>query len=388
MYLSDSYEFHCPVKINSGKRALEHLPFELDVLNSRKPLFITNKKAAEKGIVDEVIKALKGSGITLGIFDGVEAETDSFLIRDLFHTYRDKGYDALVAVGGGRIMDAAKALNIAVSGKPEDLEGFAGNNLIKKPLKPLIYLPTLSGDGLEASKHASFSGRVYVSSFLMPNLVIIDSRIIINEDTKNTAATALAALSQSVEAFISKDKNCLVDSYAYVSIRLIMKNLIKALINPRAKDNLVALANAHCMAACAFSNAEAGLAYSLGKIIGDKCGVHRGLSAGILLPHVIKCHNKQKEKLIADLLLALAGNEIFAEASADKRAYKSIDLIIKLQDELFSISGGSIPRTLQDINISGDAIKDLFKLDPRFGFGEFDAREVCNIIESAWDRGA
>jgi len=51
MFFPDNYEFYCPVKINSGNRALEHLPVELDALNATKPLVITDKKIAKKGLI-------------------------------------------------------------------------------------------------------------------------------------------------------------------------------------------------------------------------------------------------------------------------------------------------------------------------------------------------
>ena len=152
MLLPEHYEFFCPVKINSGNRALEQIPFELDALNARKPLVIARKDASERGLVDVIIDAFKDSGIAIGIFDGVPAAPDLKLVRELFNIYRDRGYDAVIAVGGGPLADTAKVLNIAVSGKPEDIEGCAGENQIKNPLKPLIIVPTLSGTGYEMSK--------------------------------------------------------------------------------------------------------------------------------------------------------------------------------------------------------------------------------------------
>jgi len=59
MFFPDNYEFYCPVKINSGNRALEHLPVELDALNATKPLVITDKKIAKKGLIKRLKALLK-----------------------------------------------------------------------------------------------------------------------------------------------------------------------------------------------------------------------------------------------------------------------------------------------------------------------------------------
>src|SRR5512136_2947779 len=177
MYLPAHYEFFCPVKINSGHRALEHIPFELDALNARKPLVISRRDDSARGLVDVIVDAFKDSEVAIGIFDGVPPDPDLKLIRELFNIYRGRGYDAIVAIGGGPVAETAKVLNIAVSGRPDDIEGCAGEDQIKRPLKPLIILPTLSGTGYETTRHASFGGRAYVSHFLMPHLAVMDSRI-------------------------------------------------------------------------------------------------------------------------------------------------------------------------------------------------------------------
>ena len=51
MFFPDNYDFYCPVKINSGKRALEHLPVELAALNAGKPLILTDRVVAKKGLI-------------------------------------------------------------------------------------------------------------------------------------------------------------------------------------------------------------------------------------------------------------------------------------------------------------------------------------------------
>ena len=233
MYLPEHYEFFCPVKINSGNRALEQIPFELDALNARKPLVIAGKDDSERGLVDVIIDAFKDSGVAVGIFDGVPSAPDLKLIRELFNIYRDRGHDAVIAIGGGPVADTAKMLNIAVSGKPEDIEGCAGENLIKRPLKPLIIVPTLAGTGYEVSKYAFFAGRVYASHFLMPHLAVIDPRMTIPEDAVTTAATALIALTHAVEAYTGSGKNPLADAYAYTAIQLIMEHLVNVIRDQR-----------------------------------------------------------------------------------------------------------------------------------------------------------
>jgi len=385
MYIPNHYEFACPVKTNSGNRALEHLPVELDALNARKPLVITGNDTAGKGLVDVLIDAFRDSGITIGVFDGVPASPDLILIRELFRIYRDGGYDAVIALGGGPAADTAKTLNIAVSGEPEDIETSAGENLIKKPLKPLVYVPTLSGTGYETSLYAFFGNNLYASHFLMPDLVVIDSRMTVPEDAKTTAATALVALTQAAEVYVSPGKNPLTDSYAYTAIQLIMENLVTVINNPQDKQGRLALANAHCMAGCAFSNAAPGITHALGKTSGDACVVSHGLCMGILLPYVLERYVFLSDYHIADLLMPLTGFDVYAGTAEEKRAQKAVETIYDLQKELFKVSGGAIPRTLKDENVLKNILKDIAVKAAGGASTGLDSDGCLAVLEQAWE---
>jgi alcohol dehydrogenase len=384
MHLPEHYEFFCPVKINSGNRALEQIPFELDALNARKPLVIARKDDSERGLVDVIVDAFKDSGIAVGIFDGVPVAPDLKLIRELFNIYRDRGYDAVIAVGGGSVADTAKVLNIAVSGKPENIEGYAGENMIKRPLKPLIIVPTLTGTGYEISRHAFFNGKDYTSHFLMPHLAVIDPRMTIPEDSVTTAATALAALAHAVEAYAGSGKNPLVDAYAYAAIQLIMKNLVNVIRDQRDRNGRLSLANAHAMAGCAFSNAAPGVAHKLGKVMGDVCHLPPGLCMGMLLPHILENQMSVSGYQTSDLLLPLAGFDTYASVAENLRARRAVDIIHELLKDLSGASGGAIHRIWKDAQVSEDTLQDIARRAVGNG-ASFDMDGCVEILKKAME---
>ncbi|HET6459842.1 MAG TPA: iron-containing alcohol dehydrogenase [Syntrophales bacterium] len=359
MYLPEHYEFFCHVKINSGHRALEQIPFELDVLNARKPFVISRKGDSERGLIDVIIDAFKDSEVAIGIFDGVPPDPDLKLIRELFNIYRDRGYDAIIAVGGGPVADTAKVLNIAVSGKPDDIEEYAGEDQIKRPLKPLIIVPTLSGTGYEMSKHVFFGGRAYVSHFLMPNLAVIDPRMTITEDAVSIASTTLVALAHAVEAYTGATKNPLADAYAYSAIQLIMEHLVKVLRDQQYGSGRLALSNAHAMAGCAFSNVASGIAHELGKAMGEVCHMPPGLCMGMLLPHVLEKQMSEGSHNIADLLLPLAGFDAYASMTDNLRARRAVDILYDLLKDLSAVSGGAVSRRWKNAQISEDTLQGI-----------------------------
>ena len=384
MFLRSNYEFFCRVKTNSGNRALDHLPCELDTLNARKPLVITNKSATERGLTNIIIDAFRDSGITIGIFDGVPPVPDVALIKELYSLYRDRGYDAIIALGGDAVTDTAKVLNIAVSGEPEDLERCAGDDLIEKPLKPFIMIPTLSGSGYETSRYAFFAGRTYASPFLMPDIAVIDPRICIAEDMMTAAASSLVALTHSVEAYVSPGKSPLTDCYAFPAIRFIMENLLNVIKNPRDKKGCLALVNAHSMAGCAFSNIEAGVTHKLGRLIGDASHVPHGICMGILLPHALELQRSGDGGRIGDLLLPLAGFDVYAQTPEEQRARKGISIMGDFLRGLFTASGGAIATSLRDAEISEEIVEDIRKKALGRTSGGADMDNCLKILERAW----
>lgn len=384
MFLPSNYEFFCRVKTNSGNRALDHLPCELDTLNARKPLVITKKSATERGLTNIIIDAFRDSGITIGIFDGVPSIPDVALIRELYSLYFERGYDAVISLGGDAVTDTAKVLNIAVSGEPEDLERCAGDDLIEKPLKPFIMIPTLSGSGYETSRYAFFAGRTYASRFLMPDIAVIDPRICIAEDMMTTTASSLVALTHSVEAYVSPGKSPLTDCYAFPAIRFIMENLLNVIKNPRDKKGCLALVNAHSMAGCAFSNIEAGVTHKLGRLIGNASHVPHGICMGILLPHALELQLSGDGGHIGDLLLPLAGFDVYAQTPEEQRAQKAISIMGDFLRGLFTASGGAIATSLRDAEISEEIVEDIRKKALGHTSGGADMDNCLKILERAW----
>ncbi len=359
MYFPAHYEFFCPMKINSGHRALEQIPFELGALDSRKPFVISRRYDGDRGLIDIIIDAFKDSGVAIGIFGDVPTDPDLKLIRELFNIYRNRGYDAIIAVGGGPVVDTAKVLNIAVSGRPDDIEECDGEDQIKRPLKPLIIVPTLSGTGYETSRHVFFGGRAFVSHFLMPNLAVIDPRMTVTEDAVTTASTTLAALTHAVEAYTGPTKNPLADAYAYSAIQLIMEYLVNVIRDQQDVSGRIALANAHAMAGCAFSNVASGTAHELGRVMGDMCHLPPGLCMGMVLPHVLEKQMSKEGYHISDLLLPLAGFEAYASTAKNLRVRRAVDILHDLLKNMLAASDGTISRIWKDTRISEDALHDM-----------------------------
>jgi len=384
MFFPDNYEFYCPVKINSGNRALEHLPVELDALNSRKPLILADKTIAKKGLIKKIAGAFKDSGMTLSVFDEIPPVPDLKLIRRLMNSYRDTGCDSIIAVGGGAMADTAKALNIVVSGRPEELKASAGEDLIKKPLGPFVHVPTDSGTGFEVSRFAALGGLSFSSHFLMPDLVVIDPRMLAAEKADVVVSTAMIALAHSAEAYTCPSKNPMTDTYACAAIQFVMENLT-GVVGSSDKKGRLALANAATMAGIAFSNSPRGMVHELGWAAGDTSGFLHGICMGILLPYVLEYNIDNERYHMSDLLLPIAGPEIYAGTAENLKARKSINFIYDMQHDIYDVTKGDIPLTLKDAGISKDALDGVARAVVGEGRRGFKLDDCMVILEHAWE---
>ncbi len=385
MFLPDNYEFYCPVKTNSGNRALEHIPIDLDALSSRKPLIVTSKDVAGKGAVKKIVNAFKDSGITVGIFDAVPDVPDIKFIEEVSNIYRNKEHDSIVALGGGPIVDVAKIMNIAVSYNIQGLKELAGDDLIINPLGPFVLVPTLSGTGYETSRFAKIENLTFSSHFLMPDLVVIDPRMIKAEDSQIVVATAMTALTHSAEAYTCPAKNPLTDTYAYAAIQYIAENLVNVIEESKDKEGRLALANAAAMAGCALSNTAVDIVHTLGEVVGDMFDLPNGICMGILLPYGLEYSSNKNGYHTADLLLPLAGFDEYAKTSENLRARVAINMITEMQHDLYDATRGEIPRTLEEAEVPRYMLQDIAEKAVSCGSPKFDFDGYLTVLEHAWE---
>jgi len=308
MHLPGYYEFCSRVKMIAGHGALEKIPGALADLHAKRPLIVTDKGVSGAGLVDIVTDAIK-DGVSVGaIADDVPQDSDLRVVNRLAAVYRENGCDSLIAVGGGSVMDTAKGINIVVSENADDLMEFSGAGALKRPLKPLVAIPTTSGTGSEVTlvavvkDHEKHLKMAFVSYFLLPDVAILDSRMTLTLPAFITASTAMDAMAHAVEAYTCLGKNPLSDTSAIAAISLISENLLKVMKNPSDKDGRLALSNAATLAGMAFSNSMVGMVHNLGHSVGSVCGVPHGTCMSILLPYGLEYNMHKNGHLIAELL--------------------------------------------------------------------------------------
>ncbi|MEQ9736919.1 MAG: iron-containing alcohol dehydrogenase, partial [Algiphilus sp.] len=265
------YEFFCPVKTIAGHQALEHVPYELSALGAKRPMIITDAGVRKAGLLAPVEQAFADAETEIrAVFDDVPPDSSLETVRAAAALYRDNDCDAIIAIGGGSVIDTSKAANILVTLGGDELVKYSGAHNLPHALNPLFVVPTTSGTGSEVTMVAVVSDTErgvkvpFTSYFLMPNAAVLDPRMTLTLPPHITAMTGMDAMTHAVEAYTCMAANPLSDAYATGAIRKISANLLKALETPKDPAVRLELAQASTMAGIAFSNSMVGLVHALG----------------------------------------------------------------------------------------------------------------------------
>jgi len=402
MHVPGYYEFFCPVKTVAGHKSLEKIPQLLKDLGAQHPMIITDKGVVAAGLIDIVSAAITPGVQINAVKDDVPPDSDLTVVVQLAAVYRESDCDAIIAVGGGSVMDTAKGVNILVSENSDDLMQFSGAGILARPLKPLMAIPTTAGTGSEVTlvaviaDHARNLKMLFTSYFLLPDIAVLDPRMTLTLPPAITAATAMDALTHAVEAFTCLAKNPLSDAHAMLAIELIGQNLLKVINEPENEDGRLALAVAATLAGVAFSNAMVGMVHTLGHSTGAVCGVPHGTCMAILLPYGLEYNMHKNGHLTAQLLLPLSGAGVYAQTPAHLRSQHAIAAIRQLNQRLHQETGGRHARFFKEITSpdgsarvpveSIEAIADKALGDGSILYNpeELDRDDLVMVMSHAW----
>lgn len=357
------FRFYNPVKIISGENALDSLGYEFKQLAAKRPLLITDPGVAAAGLIGLVNEVLATADIAAdALFDRVPPDSSPQIVDQAAGVYRELECDGIVAVGGGSVIDTAKAVNIVVSERVQSLAELNGVKL-RKPMQPFIVIPTTSGTGSEVTYAAMIMDKfksqkmLFASYLLFPNTAILDPRMTRSLPPLTTAATAMDAMTHAIEACICKPRNPFSNAHSREAIRLIAKYLPAVINAPDDREARFYLANAACMAGAAFSNSGVGLIHALGHALGGVCRVPHGVAMNIILPYGLEFNLPAVADIIGELLLPLAGPERYVAMPAGDRPRDTIAALRKIQNQLYTST--TLPRTLAEAGVQKDAFGEI-----------------------------
>ena len=282
--------------------------FQRDIFDSLGE--ILRKEGIKKVLVvtDEHIFSLFGErlnrslqGLEFEVFKEVLPEPELNYIEKSAQKFEKKGYDAIVAFGGGSVIDFAKSLAIKVSDPGMQLKNVNPFEPLNLRIK-LIAIPTTSGTGSDVSFGIVLSNektKLALGNYeLVPTIDILDSSLT-PTDKRITVATGIDAFVHSFEAIASNNSSIFTDALAERAIETIYHNMPKAIDNDESSKDLMHLSAT--LAGIAFSNSGTAIAHALGHSFGSTFHATHGTSVGLfLIPSIIfnSQDNQTREKYI------------------------------------------------------------------------------------------
>ncbi len=221
------------------------------------------------------------------------------MVREGANTAREGGCDVVVAIGGGSVIDAAKAIAalIANGGDPLDyLEVIGRGRPLTKPSIPFVAVPTTAGTGTEVTRNAvlaSTEHRVKASlrsPHMLPRIAIIDPELTLGLPPAITASTGLDALTQVVEPYVSVRANAMTDMFCLEGMRHAAASLRRAYADGSDIEARTGMAFASLMGGLALANAGLGAVHGFAAPIGGSFDAPHGAVCAALLPHVIEAN--------------------------------------------------------------------------------------------------
>lgn len=382
-----NFIFLMPTKIIFGAGALKELKNEVEERDLKRVLVITDRILREKTDIVKKVEEILGDKC-VGIFDEVIPDSGVHIVNTGGRVARELKVDGIVSVGGGSVIDTGKGIAILnkYGGVITDYDGF---NCLEGDVTPHIAIPTTAGTGSEVTMaavikdHEAKRKLIFGDNHIIPDCAILDPELTVGLPPSITAATGMDALSHSIEALHSQQREPISDALALHSIRLIRKYLPIAYSNGNDITARGQMLIAACMAGAAFSNAQVGLIHALAHVLGGKYGVPHGVANALFMPYVMEFNLEECPEVYAEVshALGLIRKEDEEEIEFAKRGIEFIKEFVKSFE---------LPTRLRELGVKKEDLKMMAEealydgcivYNPRFAM---DAELTLQILESAY----
>jgi acetaldehyde dehydrogenase/alcohol dehydrogenase len=308
--------FKIPEKIYFQPGSVQYLA---KMPNISRALIITDEVMVKLGYVEKILYHLRKrngeSYVHSEVFDRVQPDPTVDTVLEGFKSAEVFKPDVIIALGGGSVIDAAKAIWLFYEHPDINFEDLHMKfmDIRKRVFKypplgnkaKLVAIPTTSGTGSEVTSFTVITDPVREMKYpladyeLTPDVAIIDSEFVQSVPAKVSADTGVDVLTHAIEAYVSVMASDYTDALAMKAIQLVFEYLPKVYSDRDDKIAREKMHNASTIAGMAFTNAFLGINHSLAHKLGGEFHIPHGRANAILLPHVIRYNSSRPTKFTA-----------------------------------------------------------------------------------------
>jgi len=302
-------------------------------VGATKVFLVSDVGVVKAGWTDKAARYLREIGLEYEVWTETTPNPKDYEVDHGRDIYLETGCDAVIGLGGGSAIDAAKAVAMLATngGRIYDYEGV---DRIARPLPPLISVPATAGAGGEVTQFTTIidtKRRVKMivgSKSLVPDIAIIDPLLLGTVDAVLTANTGMDALTHAIEAYVSVAATPITDVLALRAIEMISSSLRASVASRTNMEAKASMAMASLLAGIAMSNAILGAVHAMAHPLGVLLNMPHGEANAILLPHVMRFNLIACKERFAEIAEAMG--ERTADLSTRDAAEKAIEAIERL----------------------------------------------------------
>lgn len=365
-----------------GAGVRKELVSELRKKGRTKALVVTDKDLIRFGVAKMVTDELDAAGFPYETFADIKANPTIANVKAGLKVFTDANADAIVAIGGGSVIDTAKAIGI-VYNNPEygEVRTLEGAQDTKQKSVPIFAFATTAGTAAEVTINYVITDEddkrklVCIDPNDIPAVAFNDADMMLSMPKGLTASTGMDALTHAIEGYTTKGAWQLSDALCLTSIKLIAENLASAVADGKdaaARENM---ALGSYVAGMAFSNVGLGIVHSMAHPLGARFDTPHGVANALLLPFIMEYNQSACPEKFAKIAEAMGVDT--SGMREEEAASAAISAVRKLSETI------GIPKRLSDIGIKAEDLptlaEDAFK-DPCTG-GNPRETSVADILE-------
>ena len=331
------FNYYLPVNIVFGSGKVNKAG-ELAKPYGKKALIVTGKSSAKKsGLYDKVNDSLKKAGLETELFDKVSQNPLTTTASEGATYAKEKGCDVVVAIGGGSIMDCAKAIAFLAVNDGDVSDYIFGKKSGDKAL-PLILIPTTCGTGSEGNGFAVLTNpdngdkKSLRCNAIVAKVSIVDPECMMTMPKSVLASVGFDALCHCMEAYTSKIAQPFTDALSLYAIGLIAGNLVNVYNGNAGKEGWEKITLASTIGGMVINTAGVTLAHGMEHPASGLRDIVHGKGLAALTPAIIEASYTGNESKFADIAKLFGGKEAKDLALKIRELLKSINLNCTLSD--------------------------------------------------------
>ena len=322
-------------EVIDGEGSLAGLAQRVQDDGYQRVLLVTDASILRLGLAQPVIESCAELGLELAVFAEVTPDPAIAVIEAGVTAANAHAAQAIIAIGGGSVIDAAKMIGACVLNR-KPITKMTGMFRVRKGMLPLYAAPTTAGTGSEATIAAVVSDPqaqrklAILDLKLMPKVALLDPLLTVNLPAPITATTGMDALTHAIEAYLSRNALQRTDELALKAARLINTWLPKAYTNGQHVEARAQMSKAAMLAGQAFTQAGVGYVHAIAHGLGARYHIPHGLANAMVMPHVLRFSKSACAKRMAELATVMGLNGQAGSQTEDELA----DLLIERVEQL------------------------------------------------------